>query len=37
MTAKVVSLAAVKRSQIIAQYVKFYGTAHDNTRKEAQK
>jgi hypothetical protein len=30
---KVVSLAEIKRKQMIAQYMKFYGNASENTRK----
>jgi hypothetical protein len=29
----VISLAEIKRKQIIAQYIAYYGTLHDNTRK----
>jgi hypothetical protein len=31
--AKVVSLAEIKQRKMIAQYVAFYGTTYDNTRK----
>jgi hypothetical protein len=31
--AKVVSLAEVKKSKMIAQYIAFYGTTYEDTRK----
>jgi len=33
MKAKVVNLTDVKRRKMIAQYIAFYGTTYDNTRK----
>jgi hypothetical protein len=32
----VISLADVKRKQIIAQYIAYYGILHDNTRKATE-
>ncbi|MDQ0270774.1 hypothetical protein J2S17_002659 [Cytobacillus purgationiresistens] len=32
MSAKVVSLADIKRKQMIAKYIAFYGTAYDATK-----
>ena len=31
--AKLISIAEVKRKQMIAQYVAFYGNSHDTQRK----
>jgi hypothetical protein len=31
--AKLIKLADVKRSKMVAQYIAFYGTAHDDQRK----
>jgi hypothetical protein len=33
MSAKVVSLTDVKKREMIAQYIAFYGTTYDNARK----
>ncbi|MDR7001616.1 hypothetical protein J2Y67_004089 [Neobacillus niacini] len=33
MMGALISIAEVKRKQMIAMYVKFYGTTYDSTRK----